>query len=126
MVDTTFLLLLFFMITAAFSLQRSLPVPTPRPETPSATVVQRDPSEDADAITVHVDENNTFRVVTADVDVEAPSSHELLIRLREACEGNRAGASRRNCWLWPMSRRCMTVWWRPWMRGVKWGWKKSN
>jgi biopolymer transport protein ExbD len=69
MVDTTFLLLLFFMITAAFSLQRSLPVPTPRPETPSATV----------------------RVVTADVDVEAPSSHELLIRLREACEGNRAG-----------------------------------
>lgn len=91
MVDTTFLLLLFFMITAAFSLQRSLPVPTPRPETPSATVVQRDPSEDADAITVHVDENNTFRVVTADIDVEAPSSHELLIRLREASEGNRAG-----------------------------------
>jgi biopolymer transport protein ExbD len=40
---------------------------------------------------VHVDENNTFRVVTTDVDVEAPSTHELLIRLREVCEGNRAG-----------------------------------
>ena len=91
MVDTTFLLLLFFMVTAAFSLQRSLQVPTPRPNEPSANVVERDPSEDPDTVTVHVDENNTFRVVTTDVDVEAPSTHELLIRLREACEGNRAG-----------------------------------
>jgi biopolymer transport protein ExbD len=91
MVDTTFLLLLFFMVTAAFSLQRSLQVPTPRPDEPSANVVERDPSEDPDTVTVHVDENNTFRVVTTDVDVEAPSTHELLIRLREACEGNRAG-----------------------------------
>ena len=91
MVDTTFLLLLFFMVTAAFSLQRSLQVPTPRPDEPSENVVQRDPSEDPDTVTVHVDENNTFRVVTTDVDVEAPSTHELLIRLREACEGNRAG-----------------------------------
>jgi len=91
MVDTTFLLLLFFMITAAFSLQRSLQVPTPRPETPSSNVVLRDPADDLDSVTVHVDENNTYRVVTSDVDVEAPSSHELLIRLREAREGNRAG-----------------------------------
>ena len=66
MVDTTFLLLLFFMITAAFSLQRSLQVPTPRPEDqPSENVVVRDPSEDPDTVTVHVDENNTFRVVTS-------------------------------------------------------------
>jgi len=92
MVDTTFLLLLFFMITAAFSLQRSLPVPTPHPEDqPAENVVVRDPSEDPDTITVHVDQNNTFRVVTPDSDVEAPSTHELLIRLREACESNRAG-----------------------------------
>ena len=92
MVDTTFLLLLFFMITAAFSLQRSLQVPTPRPEDqPSENVVVREPSEDPDTVTVHVDENNTFRVVTTEFDVEAPSTHEMLIRLREACDANRAG-----------------------------------
>lgn len=91
MVDTTFLLLLFFMITAAFSLQKSLQVPTPKPDEPSTNVVQRDPSDDPDTVTVHVDENNSYRVVTSDVDVEAPSVHELVIRLREAREGGRSG-----------------------------------
>ncbi|MHB8866063.1 MAG: ExbD/TolR family protein [Pirellulaceae bacterium] len=91
MVDTTFLLLLFFMVTAAFSLQRSMQVPTPRPEPPSTNVVLRDPSEDPDLVTVHVDENNTYRVVSSALDVEAPSAHELLIQLREAREGNRTG-----------------------------------
>jgi biopolymer transport protein ExbD len=91
MVDVTFLLLIFFMVTAAFSLQRSLQVPTPRPEEPSKNVQQRDPSEDSNIVTVHVDENNTFRVVTTDWDVEAPSKHELLIKLREARAGNTRG-----------------------------------
>ena len=98
MVDTTFLLLLFFMITAAFSLQKSLQVPTPRPEEPSTNVVQRDPSDDPDTVTVHVDENNTYRVVTTDVDVEAPSVHELVIRLRERGKATGPAANRRNCW----------------------------
>lgn len=90
MVDVTFLLLIFFMVTAAFSLQRSLQVPTPRPDEAS-TNVQRDPSEDPSIVTVHVDENNTFRVVTTDWDQEAPSKHELLIKLREARQGNSRG-----------------------------------
>jgi biopolymer transport protein ExbD len=90
MVDVTFLLLIFFMVTAAFSLQRSLQVPTPRPDEASQNV-QRDPSEDPDTVTVHVDENNTFRVVTSDWDLEAPSKHELLIKLREARQGNSRG-----------------------------------
>ncbi len=91
MVDVTFLLLIFFMVTAAFSLQRALTVPTPHPDEPSSNVQQRDPSEDPDIVTVHVDENNTFRVVTTQWDVEAPSKHELLIKLREACEGGSQG-----------------------------------
>jgi biopolymer transport protein ExbD len=90
MVDVTFLLLIFFMVTAAFSLQRSMQVPTPRPEEPS-TNVQVDPREDADTVTVHVDEFNTYRVVTTDWDVEAPSDQELLIKLREARQGNSQG-----------------------------------
>lgn len=84
MVDVTFLLLIFFMVTAAFSLQRALQVPTPRPDEPSEVVQQQDPVEDTDTITVQVDENNTFRLLTPDRDVEAPSAHELLIQLREA------------------------------------------
>ncbi len=91
MVDVTFLLLIFFMVTAAFSLQRSLQVPTPKPDEASTNVQQRDPSEDPDTVTVHVDQNNTFRVVTTDWDWEAPSKHELLIKLREAREGNSRG-----------------------------------
>jgi biopolymer transport protein ExbD len=89
MVDVTFLLLIFFMVTAAFSLQRSIPVPTPRPDLPSSNAEQRE--MDADTVTVHVDENNTFRVVTTDWDQEAPSKHELLIKLREARSGNSRG-----------------------------------
>jgi biopolymer transport protein ExbD len=91
MVDVTFLLLIFFMVTAAFSLQKSLQVPTPRPDEASANVQPRDPSEDPDTVTVHVDENDMFRVVTTDWDVEAPSRQELLIRLREASQGNSRG-----------------------------------
>jgi biopolymer transport protein ExbD len=89
MVDVTFLLLIFFMVTAAFSLQRSIPVPTPRPDLPSSSAQQRE--MDADTVTVHVDENNTFRVVTTDWDQEAPSKHELLLKLREARGGNSRG-----------------------------------
>lgn len=91
MVDVTFLLLIFFMVTAAFTLQRSLQVPTPKPEEPSTTARERDSSEDPGRVTVHVDENNTFRVVTADWDLEAPSKHELLIKLRDARGGSGRG-----------------------------------
>ena len=90
MVDVTFLLLIFFMVTAAFSLQRAMQVPTPRPDQPS-TNVQQETKEDADTVTVHVDEFNTYRVVTSEWDVEAPSDQELLIKLREARQGNSQG-----------------------------------
>ncbi len=91
MVDVTFLLLIFFMVTAAFSLQKSLQVPTPRPDEPSQNVQQRDPQEDPDMVTVHVDEFNTFRVVTTDWEEEAPSDQELLMQLRKARAGNTQG-----------------------------------
>jgi len=91
MVDVTFLLLIFFMVTAAFTLQRSLDVPTPRPDQPSQNVQQRDPREDPDLVTIQVDRFNTYRVITSDWDVEAPSVPEMLIKLREAARGNRQG-----------------------------------
>jgi biopolymer transport protein ExbD len=91
MVDVTFLLLIFFMVTAAFNLQKSLDVPTPKPDQPSENVQQRDPQEDPDLVTVQVDRFNTFRVITTDWDVEAPSVPEMLIKLREATQGNSQG-----------------------------------
>jgi biopolymer transport protein ExbD len=90
MVDVTFLLLIFFMVTAAFSLQKSLEIPKPEQD-PSENVEQQEPEDDPSYVTVYVDENNTYRVVTVDWDEEAPSEQELLRKLREARNDNSSG-----------------------------------
>ena len=92
MVDVTFLLLIFFMVTAAFSLQRSFEVPAPdqtQPSTPKKTLDDFD--DDPDFIVIRIDEYSTFRVGTAEWEEEAPSEHELMVRLREAKRGNSRG-----------------------------------
>lgn len=91
MVDVTFLLLIFFMVTAAFALQKSIELPKPKQDEASTNVVQQEPEEDPDFVTVSVDEFNTYRVVTIDWEAEAPSEHELLRKLREARGGDSAG-----------------------------------
>lgn len=91
MVDVTFLLLIFFMVTAAFSLQKSIEIPKPAQDDPSTNAVQQDPENDPECVTVFVDEFNTYRVVSEDWDVEAPSEQEMLRRLREARNGGSSG-----------------------------------
>lgn len=91
MVDVTFLLLIFFMVTAAFSLQKSLEIPKPKQDKPSTVTEQLDPEDDPTYVTVFVDEFNTYRVIAGDLDVEAPSDQELLRRLREARNGDSDG-----------------------------------
>ena len=83
MVDVTFLLLIFFMVTASFSLQKSMQIPTPEKDEAS-TQHQEQPEEEADVITIRVDQYNTYQVITADDEIEAPSEQELLIQLRNA------------------------------------------
>jgi len=63
MVDVTFLLLIFFMVTASFSIQKSIAVPPPDPDTEGAsqTVVPLDEIEEK-AILVVIDEDNQFYV----------------------------------------------------------------
>lgn len=63
MVDVTFLLLIFFMVTASFSIQKSIAVPPPDPDTEGAsqTVVPLDEIEEK-AILVIIDEDNQFFV----------------------------------------------------------------
>lgn len=85
MVDVTFLLLIFFMVTAAFALQKSIQIPTPDPNesaTESRTVEELE--EDDDYIIVRIDKDSTIWVN----DSEAPSEQELLALIKQAREGS--------------------------------------
>jgi len=89
MVDVTFLLLIFFMVSAAFALQKSLPIPVPnesKPSTQARSVV--DFENDRDYVVVRIDAFNTYHVGAAiwDEEQEAPSKQELYVRLRQACK----------------------------------------
>ncbi len=84
MVDVTFLLLIFFMVTASFAVQRSLDMPRSSQETGGEIAQEPD-------VVVEVDAYNTFHVLTADWEREAPSKHDLLIALNEARQGDHTG-----------------------------------
>ncbi len=81
MVDVTFLLLIFFMVTAAFSMQKSLEVPTPDEDKASTQQRIIDPEEGN--VVVRIDQDSTIWVNES----EAPSEQDLLVKLREAKEG---------------------------------------
>ncbi|HUY87589.1 MAG TPA: biopolymer transporter ExbD [Pirellulales bacterium] len=84
MVDVTFLLLIFFMVTAAFALQKSIQIPTPDPSDSAAqsrTVEELE--DDDDNVIIRIDRDNTIWVN----DSEAPSEQELLSLLKQAREG---------------------------------------
>ena len=89
MVDVTFLLLIFFMVTAAYSLQKSISVPAPD-QSESATQSQTiEQLEEDDYVIVEIHSDDTVFVNRS----MAPSEQELLIRLREAREGGPGGSS---------------------------------
>jgi biopolymer transport protein ExbD len=80
MVDVTFLLLIFFMVTAAFALQKSIETPPPEREegsTQNRTIEELE--QDDDYIIVRVAHDDTIWVE----DREAPTRHELLAKIRE-------------------------------------------
>ena len=81
MVDVTFLLLIFFMVTAAFSMQKSLEVPTPDED--KASTQQRIVDPEEGNIVVRIDRDSTVWVNES----EAPSEQDLLVKLREAKQG---------------------------------------
>ena len=92
MVDVTFLLLIFFMVTASFTLQRSIEQPPQTEEEPSPQV-RHEEDEPPDVILVFVDEWNTFQVIYGDNEWECPSEQELIRRLRDVKENPTAGAT---------------------------------
>ena len=74
MVDVTFLLLIFFMVTAAFSLQKSIQMPRQQTEAPSTNNV--DEEDEVEAIEVEVDEFGSFLVLAQDWERETPGKTE--------------------------------------------------
>lgn len=90
MVDVTFLLLIFFMVTASFTLQKSLEQPHVKSDAPSNNVVEDEEILD-DYIQINIDQNNTFYVTTRDSEeVECPSNNEMRARVFEAKETSTA------------------------------------
>lgn len=87
MVDVTFLLLIFFMITAAFALQKALEVP-PVDEDEAAASQTVDDLE-KDSIVIRIDEDNIFWVGAPmwDEEQKAASMQEMRSKVREARDG---------------------------------------
>ena len=90
MVDVTFLLLIFFMVTAAFSLQKSIEMPRQQTDAPSTSVIEEE-SEELDMVEVEVDEFGSFLVLAPDWERETPGKQNLITALKEAIAGNTSG-----------------------------------
>lgn len=83
MVDMVFLLLIFFMVTAAFSLQKSIEMPTPdQTEGVAQSRTMEEIEEDDDFIIVRIERDNTIWIE----DSVAYTDVELLARLRSIRE----------------------------------------
>lgn len=94
MVDVTFLLLIFFMVTASFTMQKSLNIPKPETDEPSSQPQSvQDFQDNPDYVVVRVDGFNTYHLSAAawPDEVEAPSEQELLVKLRQARQGDGQG-----------------------------------
>lgn len=90
MVDVTFLLLIFFMVTASFSLQKSIQMPRQQSELPSTN---NDPEEtdEKDPVELEIDENGGFLVLAPEWERETPGKQNLITALKEAVGDNRDG-----------------------------------
>ena len=87
MVDVTFLLLIFFMITAAFALQKAMEVPPVDDDAAAPTEVV---DEEKDIVVVRVDEDNVFWItapVFADKEEKAVSRQDMRQAVRKARDG---------------------------------------
>ena len=81
MVDVTFFLLIYFMVTSVTSLLASLEMPTPDPQQSGATSAPALETEsDAAQVTVRIDRDNTIFVN----EREATTRQEVIALIREA------------------------------------------
>jgi biopolymer transport protein ExbD len=81
MVDVTFLLLIFFMVTASFTMQKSIEQPRAASDDPAESQVEIE----EDYIEISIDQNNNFYVTTRmEGEREAPSEREMRAILADA------------------------------------------
>lgn len=84
MVDVTFLLLIFFMVTASFTIQKSLEQAHAKSDDP-APIVSEPEDPPKDFVQILIDQTNTFYVTTRSEDeVECPSDSEMRSKVRDA------------------------------------------
>jgi biopolymer transport protein ExbD len=82
MVDVTFLLLIFFMVTASFSLQKSFEIPSPDPDQEGATQSIQTPEDlQENSIIVRIDENDAITIDFEPV-IDPENLSELLLDKR--------------------------------------------
>lgn len=91
MVDVTFLLLIFFMITASFSIQKSIQRPAQKSDQASSRPLVVEDKDNPDIVTVQVDEFNAYNIVTSEWDRPAASKQDLIVALNEAHAGDASG-----------------------------------
>lgn len=85
MVDCVFQLLIFFMLTASFAVQKSMLMPKPTVDEPGRVEEPKD--ENLEAVTVRIDAQNSYFVSGGGLgedEVEAPSPGELIMKLKQA------------------------------------------
>ena len=82
MVDVAFLVLIFFMVTASFSIQRAIESPNPVSE--QASIRPADLEKETDPIRLHVDHDGAFLLMAADWQREPVGKRNLIEDLADA------------------------------------------
>ncbi len=85
MVDVTFLLLIFFMVTASFSLQKSIEMP--RQQSDAASNNPEEEEEEVEAVEVQIDDRGSFLVISPAGEKETIGKQNLLVALKAAYPG---------------------------------------
>ncbi|MCE2792368.1 MAG: ExbD/TolR family protein [Planctomycetota bacterium] len=86
MIDVTFLLLIFFMLTASFTVQESLETPHSKVDEPSTQTIEEQ-EDNLEYVEVIIDQNNTYYITTrGEAEVEAGSDRDMQARVRSAKE----------------------------------------
>ena len=109
MVDVTFLLLIFFMVTASFTLQKSIKQPPAQTDAPSTNTI--DEQMEDDYVEVIIDQTNTYYVTSRnEEEVEAPSEREMRSRVKDAKENSTATRLIIRAHVDSMHKKVVTAW----------------
>lgn len=77
MVDVTFLILIFFMVTASFSVQSAIQTPNPNSDLPSKQVSQ----QTVDSLRLQVDQHGSFLLMASNWQKELVGKQSLVTEL---------------------------------------------